>query len=216
MYSIAIKYFDVYLWWAEWFQWLTQSYHQDDEEILRESRIIELCKKNPDYFAPIYEKYYDQIFAYIFKKIGDDEDTADVTSRVFLKCLSNIQKYKFQGLPFTSWLYKIAFNEINQFFRKKQKNYRMVPIQNEDLGSFFEEIDFDQSSQQPEQLLERLFEYLTDVELSMLEMRFFEKRSFREIGIQLDITEVNAKVKTYRILDKLRKYLPRCLKNEEL
>ena len=36
-------------------------------------------------------------------------------------------------------------------------------------------------------------------------MRFFEKRSFREMGEILDLTENNAKVKTFRALVKLKK-----------
>jgi RNA polymerase sigma-70 factor (ECF subfamily) len=35
-------------------------------------------------------------------------------------------------------------------------------------------------------------------------MRFFEKRSFREIGELTDMTENNAKVKTFRALNKLK------------
>ena len=38
----------------------------------------------------------------------------------------------------------------------------------------------------------------------LIEMRFFEKRSFREIGEILEITENNAKVKTFRALEKLK------------
>ncbi|MEO1712127.1 MAG: sigma factor-like helix-turn-helix DNA-binding protein [Bacteroidota bacterium] len=36
-------------------------------------------------------------------------------------------------------------------------------------------------------------------------MRFFEKRPFKEIADILGITESNAKVRTYRILDRLKK-----------
>jgi RNA polymerase sigma-70 factor (ECF subfamily) len=42
-------------------------------------------------------------------------------------------------------------------------------------------------------------------QLELIEMRFFEKRSFREIGDLLDMTENNAKVKTFRAVNKLKK-----------
>jgi RNA polymerase sigma-70 factor (ECF subfamily) len=48
---------------------------------------------------------------------------------------------------------------------------------------------------------------LNQDELQFIEMRFFEDRSFKEIGMILNITENNAKVKTYRILDKIRKII---------
>ncbi len=41
-------------------------------------------------------------------------------------------------------------------------------------------------------------------EVNLLELRFYEQRPFREIGFLLSITENNAKVKTYRLLAKLR------------
>ncbi|MBL7885021.1 MAG: sigma-70 family RNA polymerase sigma factor, partial [Bacteroidia bacterium] len=46
---------------------------------------------------------------------------------------------------------------------------------------------------------------LPEDELQLIEMRFFEKRAFKEIGEILNITENNAKVKTYRIIEKLKK-----------
>ena len=38
----------------------------------------------------------------------------------------------------------------------------------------------------------------------LLELRFYQNESFKNIGFILGITENNAKVKTYRILDKVR------------
>nr|MDQ3072000.1 sigma-70 family RNA polymerase sigma factor [Bacteroidota bacterium] len=55
-----------------------------------------------------------------------------------------------------------------------------------------------------ERLLQSL-QQLEENELQLVEMRYFEKRPFREIGEILDITENNAKVKLYRVLDKLKK-----------
>jgi RNA polymerase sigma-70 factor (ECF subfamily) len=40
-----------------------------------------------------------------------------------------------------------------------------------------------------------------------IELRFFEGRSFKEIADIKQVTENNAKVKTYRIIEKLRKFI---------
>jgi RNA polymerase sigma-70 factor (ECF subfamily) len=45
---------------------------------------------------------------------------------------------------------------------------------------------------------------LNEDDLQLVEMRFFEKRPFKEIAEILNITENNAKVKLYRILDKMK------------
>jgi RNA polymerase sigma-70 factor (ECF subfamily) len=48
---------------------------------------------------------------------------------------------------------------------------------------------------------------LKDADLQLIELRFFEHRPFKEIAEILDMTESNAKVKTYRILERLKKRL---------
>jgi RNA polymerase sigma-70 factor (ECF subfamily) len=41
--------------------------------------------------------------------------------------------------------------------------------------------------------------------LQLIELRFFENKSFKEIAAILEVTENNAKVRTYRVLDQLKK-----------
>jgi RNA polymerase sigma-70 factor (ECF subfamily) len=45
---------------------------------------------------------------------------------------------------------------------------------------------------------------LKEDELQLIQLRFFEGLSFKEIGDILEVTENNAKVKTYRTLEKLK------------
>jgi len=50
-------------------------------------------------------------------------------------------------------------------------------------------------------------EELKEVEMQLVEMRFFEQRPFKEIAEILGLTESNAKIKTYRTLEKMKKYI---------
>ena len=54
------------------------------------------------------------------------------------------------------------------------------------------------------QVLAIALQYLSMPELELIELRFFDDKSFAEIAGILEITENNAKVKTYRVLDKLK------------
>ncbi|MDH5379402.1 MAG: sigma-70 family RNA polymerase sigma factor [Cyclobacteriaceae bacterium] len=182
----------------------SSTYHQTEKEIDREQKIIKLCKENPRYFAPIYEKYYDAIFVFIYKRVADEYICADLTSIVFYKSLKNINKYKFQGLPFSSWLYRIALNEVNQYFRDKKTAQRVVCLDKGHLVHLFEEIEIDNDGYETEKTVAKLLESLSEQDLQFLELRFFESRSFKEIGDLLGTTEGNAKIKTYRILRKLK------------
>ena len=184
--------------------WKVSTYHQTKEDIEQELEVIRLAQKDPRYFAPIYEKYYEQIFVFIYKRVDDEDATGDITSMVFMKCLKNLEKYKFQGVPFSAWLYRIAVNEVNQYFRMEKKRERTVNLRTEHIGFLFEEMDISEGTKEPEEIIAELLQVLKPDDLQFIELRFFEARSFKEIGYFLNISEVNAKVKTYRILKKLR------------
>jgi RNA polymerase sigma-70 factor (ECF subfamily) len=62
----------------------------------------------------------------------------------------------------------------------------------------------EQSSEEHYQLLLQAIKDLPEDDLQLIEMRFFESKPFREIGEILAITENNAKVKLYRVLDRMK------------
>lgn len=181
------------------------SYHQRHEDIMAEYDIIKNCQQNPKYFAPLYTRYYDQIFIFIYKRTDDMDVTADLTSKVFLKSLKNIGSYKYQGVPFSAWLYKIALNEINMYFRQQKKQERTVSLEQHHVYNLIGEINYQEVDIDPEVIVTVLLEQLDDKEIQFIELRFFENHSFKEIGYLLGMSEVNAKIKTYRILKKLKK-----------
>ncbi len=171
-------------------------------EFKSEEDLINSAKKNSNYFSLVYKKYHEQIFRFVYQRIDTIEEASDITSQVFLKALLNLNKFEFKGFPFSSWLYKIALNEVNQYYRKTKKE-RTVNIDNEKIEIFIEEIDED-NSENKINILTKVLGELNEEKLLLIEMRFFEKRSFKEIAEILNITENNAKVKTYRVLDEMK------------
>lgn len=167
-----------------------------------EYAIIAKSQQNPRYFGPIYERYYEPIFIFVNKRIDHEENSAEITSIVFYKCLENLKKFQFRGVPFSAWLFRIALNEIRQFFRKEKRHPRAVSITDRHIDLLFDEIE--ESPEDKHQVVTQLLSELSPDDLQFLELRFFEQHSFREMGYLLDLTEVNAKIKTYRILKKLK------------
>ena len=180
-------------------------FHHNQEQLQLELTWIEAAKLNSEKFAPLYNKYYKQIFSYVYQRL-DSKDTAfDITAQVFLKALTNIQKYEFKGVPFASWLYRIAFNEVMQL-HKTNKAHRVVNADISDLRFVCESNDkpfFEEYIPSLQNLISKLEEH----ELQLVEMRYFEKRPFKEVAEILNITEVNAKVKMHRVIEKLKKEL---------
>ena len=180
-------------------------FHHTDQQLNEELVIIEAAKLNPERFGPLYDKYYKQIFNYVYQRMDSKETAFDVTAQVFLKAMLNLQKYQFKGVPFASWLYRIAHNEVMQLFRS-QKDKRAINADISDLRFICEEHD-EPFFEEYIPAIKKLIQELNSDDLQMVELRFFEKRPFKEIAEILDITEVNAKVRMYRIIEKLKKSL---------
>lgn len=174
--------------------------------MLSEPEQIELAQKDHQYFGVLYEKYFDQIFRFVFKRLGGDETVSgDLTQQTFMKAMANIRKYEDRGLAFSSWLYRIAQNEVNLFFRNEKKT-RLVDVNENQLKSLLEEGEMNSSMSQEDQ--EKLIKYINELEpeqLDLIELRFFQGMSFKEIADIYSITEANAKMRIYRLLEKINK-----------
>jgi RNA polymerase sigma-70 factor, ECF subfamily len=173
-------------------------------DVAAEAEIIRKAKLDPREFKPLYNSYFKEIFRFIHKRIGDKELTADLTQQVFLNALTNLGKYQLRGAPFASWLYRIASNLCMDYFRGS-KRVRYVVIEETSLNNMVDELTSNQTIDDWHTQLPHILEQLTESELQLIELRFFDQKPFKEIAEILSLTETNAKVRTYRVLDKMKK-----------
>ena len=189
-------------------EWMDRSAKTVSESALhQEWEEIRAAQGNPALFRPLYERYYESVFRLIHRRTSDMELSGDLCSQVFLKALQKINTYTFQGVPFLAWLSRIAINEVNQHFRQQQNN-RVVSVNDMHLHDLIDDIGTDPEEME---LLRRkmlgALENLKGDDMQLIEMRFFEQRSFKEIADILGMTENNAKVKVHRILERLKRRL---------
>jgi RNA polymerase sigma-70 factor (ECF subfamily) len=177
---------------------------QHKDELKDEESLILKSQADSEAFRPLYEKYFKRIFLFVHHRVGDKSITADITSQVFLKALLNINKFSFRGLPFSAWLFRIALNECNDFFRKN-KRYRLVTMEEGMVDHLYEELTSETRLEDLRQQLPSILQKLSVNELQIIELRFFEQRPFKEVGDILGISETYAKVRVYRILEKMKK-----------
>lgn len=173
---------------------------------------IQTAQQSPAMFRPLYDRYYEPIFRYIYRRTSDESLSADLCSEVFFKAMQKLGGYEFKGVPFSAWLYRIASNEITQHFRNTQKN-RTVSVEMTALPEIMEEMG-DLESIEQYQFREALIPCLNELkpkDLEIIELRFFEQRPFKEIADLLAITESSCKMRTYRFLERLKKII---LKNK--
>jgi RNA polymerase sigma-70 factor, ECF subfamily len=176
--------------------------HKSSEQLEKEYALIVKAQASSNDFEPLYNQNFERIFRFVYQRVESKEEAADITSQVFLKALLNLQDYQYRKIPFSAWLYRIAINEISSFYSKSNKN-RVVNIETVQLNKLFEESDQNLKEERIERIILAL-KHLKGEELMLLELRFFEDHSFKEIGEIMGITENNAKVKVYRVIDKLK------------
>lgn len=163
---------------------------------------VQAAQEDVALFRPLYDRHYEPLFRYLYNRAQDEELAADLCAQVFLKALQRLGDYTFQGVPFSAWLFRIAANELAQHHRQSQKT-RIVSMEEGQLHALADEVGEDDFEAQRSALLQ-VMQTLKDTDMALIEMRFFEQRSFKEIADILGITESNAKVKTYRILERMK------------
>lgn len=173
---------------------------------LTEIELIEKSKQDKSYFKPLYEKYYEQVFRLVFNRVQDMELTAEITSEAFSKTLANIDKFVYKGYPFSAWLTRVAINCCYDHFRAQKRN-RMVSLENYTSHDIAFEVELEDNNKELWlAILPDILGELKPKDLELIEMRFFEGKSFAEIAYILDITEGNAKTRTYRVLKRMKRH----------
>ena len=167
-----------------------------------EKDLIQKAKTNIKDFEPLYKLYHKRILLFCFQRVEDKVSAEDICSTTFLKAMRSIKKYEDKGFSFGSWLYRIAYNEIQNHYRK---NNKVVKVSEDFIAQLAEEIN-----EEPTELFAKMkkgLQLLKPATIQLIQMRFWEGRPFNEIGEILGITENNAKTKTYRGLEKLKKIM---------
>lgn len=178
-------------------------------ELELERRLIEAVKKNPDKFVDLYEKYHDQIYRYVYRRAGGDKDvTHDLVSQTFMDALSHVKSFTWQGYPFSSWLYKIAHNNVIKWYRKSGRN-NYVPIEearnvSDKQRGQQEVVDAVLAKEQVDKIMTRL----ENDEREILRLKFLEGLSNIEIAEIMDLSVSNIGVKVFRTLKKAKGFLP--------
>ncbi|MDP4680039.1 MAG: sigma-70 family RNA polymerase sigma factor [Cyclobacteriaceae bacterium] len=161
-----------------------------DPEIIREEQIIEASKKDLSKFEYLYNKYCESIFKYVYYRIGDEQETADVVSKIFMNAMNALQKYECRGLPFGAWLYRIASNETKKHFRGN-KNIALC-LEEQKLADLWTCGEIDNEEYKLD-IIHKLIEHLNDEEITILQMKYFEEKNFKEIAQLLNKKESTIK-----------------------
>lgn len=178
-----------------------------------EIELLDKIRSNPEIFSEIFKLYYQPVFGYIMRRAGNFDDAADIAADAFLKAFRHIRNFRYTGISVKVWLYRIATNEINLYFRNRQKHQSIFDrIITSDKESFNKHLSDDRKEieeefQKHEQFLLVLKELKT-LPLKYQEviaLKYFEGKENKEIATILNLNEGTLKSLLSRGLEKLRK-----------
>jgi len=172
----------------------------------REQILVEEAKKNPERFAELYDRYFEQIYRYVHRRVSNDDLAQDLVSQTFYDALSHLKSYQFRGYPFSSWLYKIAHNNVLKWYRENSKATMVELEKAEDIK---DKVDIKAEAVINEQNkgIMALLAQMEPEEQEMLKLKYFEEISNIEIGEVMGISANNVGVKLYRALKKLKQLM---------
>jgi RNA polymerase sigma-70 factor, ECF subfamily len=161
-----------------------------------ERRLIEAAQRDPGRFADLYEQNFERVYAYIVMRVRDRAEAQDLTARVFEQALENLAKFEWRGVAFAAWLYRMAANAIADRARQVQREQTVDPPELACDGQF-EEIE-----RRAE--IFRLVKDLPEEQRKVVEMRFVEERSIRDVAREIGRSEGAVKQLQFRGLQNLR------------
>jgi RNA polymerase sigma-70 factor (ECF subfamily) len=130
--------------------------------------------------AALYESYYDRIARYAFVRLGNQADSEDLASDVFVKALESLDSYRERGVPMQAWLFKIAHNLIVDHYRKTAKQ-KMVSIDTVNIRAETDPEEQAMAGLEVARII-RAMGRLSESQRKVIELRFFGELTSEEAG----------------------------------
>ncbi len=155
-------------------------------------------------FGSLYDYYQPKIYRFVLIKVSRREEAEDLTHQVFLNAWQSISRYEDRGFPFSSWLYRIARNQVIDHYRTRKQEITIDEVNPEHL------IDYGQGETQAEknlqfaQVIQTLKKLRPDYQEVLL-MRFVEDLSIKEVAAGIGKSEGAVKLMQHRAIKELQK-----------
>ncbi|MCK9487138.1 MAG: sigma-70 family RNA polymerase sigma factor [Dehalococcoidia bacterium] len=152
-------------------------------------------------FGALYDRFRPEIFRYLVVRVRDQDVAEDLVQQVFLKAWRAIPRYEHRGAPFRAWLYRMAHNQMVDFFRTRRPTTDLEGVDLPEPSEAEERVLVGEMNDALQAAMERLSEDHREV----LVLRFLMEKSAREIGEIMGRKEVTVRGLQMRALLALRR-----------
>ncbi len=168
-------------------------------------------KRDEKAFIKAYDLYVNDIYRFVYFKVGSKTEAEDLTSTVFLKTWNYIQNKNIdKAKSFKALIYKIARNLIIDYYRSNNETNN-INIDDEEVHE--ELIDENQDILKNAEInsdfekVKKSLSKLKEEYREIIIMRFLDELSFTEIAQIIGKSKGNVRVITHRATEALKKLL---------
>ena len=160
-------------------------------------------------FEELIERHHDEIFAYLWRLMGNDErrdgglDVEDLTQDVFLRAYESFSRLR-PNSNHRAWLYKIATHcAYSQLRRMKRRREKLSSLKHTSLQ---QETATEVSSlhKQMEQTVRALVNRLPAKQKACVTLRYLQDLDYPEIAQILSCSQESARANVYQAIQRLR------------
>lgn len=190
------------------------------EKAQRDYRLVQAALEKGDQaaYAELMNNYRDTLYFMMLKMTNNPQDAEDMTIEAFGKAFRNLRQYT-PEYAFSTWLFKIASNNCIDFIRKARMNTAMRSSagdgtdDSEDLREVIPSSTPDPEEcfirQQKAARLREVVDRLKPHYRILIELRYFDEKSYEEIAQELSLPLGTVKAQLFRA----REFLYHMLKN---
>jgi RNA polymerase sigma-70 factor (ECF subfamily) len=169
-------------------------------------------------FAELMQRYKDSIYFMLLKMVNNRDDADDLTIEAFGKAFKNLHQYT-PDYAFSTWLFKIATNNCIDFIRRKRKMTFSIDQGVESENGSEMQFEIKSPNLDPEErmiknqkavLMREVVEKLKPRYRRLVELRYFQERSYDEIASELQLPLGTVKAQLFRA----REFLYQILKTD--
>ena len=153
--------------------------------------------------ALVYGLHLASVFRYVRTYTENDEDAADLAQLVFLRVLEALPTYQDRGLPFRSWVFRVARNAAIDAYRSQRRTlpWEHVPAT---LQPFLADVEERAMQREAINRLRVVISQLSPEKQELLALRFAGGLTVREIASVVGRSEDAVKKRLTRTIRTVR------------
>ncbi len=165
------------------------------------TRYISLAKEGKQYaYNFLLNNYWNDIYRFLLSKTQNENEAEDLAIKSFSKAFEFLDKYK-EEFSFKSWLLTIARNLFIDEVRRKKTLLVSLEKNKEEVYELFDESPSPEDLLINEQNLARLKSLIKQLKphyAQIINLRYFQELTYKEIALEIGEPLNNVKVKILR------------------